>query len=190
MLFTGAKTQNKLSYVAISENFRLAGGFGAGFQSASAISFWGPKEGFESDNNGYDRMYEIAYPANSWILFTPEFTYAPHNLQEEFRWNVPVLYYTFDASFLEYFGSNGVAAVDSAMRILNSLPKASDMSSDLSEFPLDEAHFNFSGMPSTCSISNPQRWRWCSRASACRPGALDLVRAQPSAAAWSAMPGV
>jgi len=156
------------------------------FQSASAISFWGPKEGFESDNNGYDRMYEIAYPANSWILFTPEFTYAPHNLQEEFRWNVPVLYYTFDASFLEYFGSNGVAAVDSAMRILNSLPKASDMSSDLSEFPLDEAHFNFSGnalhlfdlksaalemVLSRLGLADPERWTWCVRSRQLLPGA-------------------
>ena len=39
---------------------------------------------------------------------------APKNIGEEYRRNTPVMYYTFDANFLDYFGSNGVAAVDSA----------------------------------------------------------------------------
>jgi hypothetical protein len=38
---------------------------------------------------------------------------------------VPVLTYAFDQSFLDYFGSGGVAAVESAIGILNSLPPVS-----------------------------------------------------------------
>ena len=34
---------------------------------------------------------------------------AVNNLAEEYRWNSPVLTYSYDESFLNYFGSNGVA---------------------------------------------------------------------------------
>src|SRR5690349_5399379 len=47
---------------------------------------------------------------------------APKNLTEEYRWNVPVITYGFDPSFLNYFGNEGVAAIDAAFGILNSLP--------------------------------------------------------------------
>ena len=50
---------------------------------------------------------------------------GPMNLGQEYRWNVPVLTYAFDQSFLDYFGSGGVAAVESAIGILNSLPPVS-----------------------------------------------------------------
>ena len=34
-----------------------------------------------------------------------------NNLGEEYRWNSPIVTYTYDESFLSYFGSNGVVAV-------------------------------------------------------------------------------
>ena len=46
---------------------------------------------------------------------------APKNIGEDYRRNMPVLYYAFDETFLDYFGSNGVAAVDQAFAILNNL---------------------------------------------------------------------
>ena len=46
---------------------------------------------------------------------------------EGYRWNVPVVTYGFDQSFLDFFGSNGVAAVEGAIAILNDLPPASSM---------------------------------------------------------------
>ena len=61
---------------------------------------------------------------------------APKNLGEEYRRNTPVLYYAFDANFLDYFGSNGVDAVEQALAVFNTLPKTSQMSQDLHEFPL------------------------------------------------------
>ncbi len=61
---------------------------------------------------------------------------APKNLGEEYRWNVPVLTYAFDSSFINYFGNEGIAAVDAAFAIMNSLPDLSTLSTNFSEFPL------------------------------------------------------
>ncbi len=47
-----------------------------------------------------------------------------------YRWNVPVVTYGFDQSFLDYFGSNGVAAVQGAIAVLNDLPPASTIGTD------------------------------------------------------------
>ena len=44
---------------------------------------------------------------------------GPKNIGEEYRRNTPVMYYAYDANFLEFFGSNGVAAVDSAFAMMN-----------------------------------------------------------------------
>ena len=63
------------------------------------------------------------------------------NLGQEYRWNVPVLTYAFDQSFLDYFGSNGVTAVESAIGILNSLPPVAESSP--TNFPLQATSVNF-----------------------------------------------
>src|SRR6185312_3671005 len=65
---------------------------------------------------------------------------GPMNLNEEYRWNVPTVTYAFDKSFIDYFGSNGVAAVESAIQILNDLPAASDIVP--SNFPPDTRQLN------------------------------------------------
>jgi hypothetical protein len=59
---------------------------------------------------------------------------GPMNIGEGFRWNVPVITYACDASFIKYFGPQGVKAIDEAMQILNDLPAASRISGDLSEY--------------------------------------------------------
>src|SRR5258706_507084 len=56
---------------------------------------------------------------------------------EAYRWNVPIITYAFDESFIKYFGPAGVAAVSNAFQMLNDLPPFSAMSQDLSEFPWD-----------------------------------------------------
>ena len=73
----------------------------------NAFSLLGPNEPFMVPQLGYAQPGDIG---------------GPMNLGQEYRWNVPVLTYAFDQSFLDYFGSNGVAAVESAIGILNSLP--------------------------------------------------------------------
>lgn len=59
-----------------------------------------------------------------------------------FRWNVPVVTYGFDQSLLNFFGTNGVAAVQGAIEILNALPPASQMV--LSNFPYYSKQQNYS----------------------------------------------
>ena len=61
---------------------------------------------------------------------------GPMSISEEYRPTVPVLTYGFDATFLSFFGANGVTAVNAAMAILNNIPNASAMSASLAEFPL------------------------------------------------------
>jgi hypothetical protein len=87
--------------------------------NASAFSLLGPIEEWQTPELGY---------------FAPEIDVGgPKNIGEEYRWNVPVITYGFDEAFMDYFGKAGVAAVDSAFDILNSLPAASQM--QLTSFP-------------------------------------------------------
>jgi len=68
---------------------------------------------------------------------------GPMNLGEEYRWGSPVVVYGFDSSFVEYFGAEGVAAVEAAIKLLNDLPATASMSSSLNEFPLNTTRFNY-----------------------------------------------
>lgn len=103
---------------------------------------------------------------------------APKNIGEEYRWNVPVLYYAFDETFVDYFGSNGVAAVDEGFATFNILPPTSAMSPDLAEFPLEVTRVNFRAealqlldikswimeiIAEEVGLAEPDRWTWCLR---------------------------
>src|SRR2546430_1475925 len=65
---------------------------------------------------------------------------GPMNIGEGYRWNAPVITYGFDASFLKYFGSNGVAEVESAIDLFNNLPPASQL--DPTNYPTQVAQLN------------------------------------------------
>jgi len=73
---------------------------------------------------------------------------GPKNIGEAYRRNSPVIFYACDASFLDYFGSNGVVAVDNAASIINrsmtnnSLGNLDGYSDSLTEFPLVAIHPN------------------------------------------------
>ena len=68
---------------------------------------------------------------------------GPKQYGQGYRRNVPVLYYACDGDFFQFFGSNGVAAVDQAFAIWNTLTNVSQYSSDLSEFPLSAQRINY-----------------------------------------------
>ena len=77
---------------------------------------------------------------------------APKNIGEEYRRNTPVMYWTFDANFAGYFGSNGVVALRNSFADLNKVftnnPAGvtnglDGYSSNLSEFPLESRHQNY-----------------------------------------------
>ncbi len=123
--------------------------------------------------------FDSLTPGSVWSLLTAtEWQYAPRNLGEGYRYSVPTLYYTYDPSFLNYFGSNGVRAVDSAFAILNRLTNVDSYSSDLSEFPLDEGRFNHTAaglhlfdlksaalemLVTELGLADSERWTWCLR---------------------------
>jgi hypothetical protein len=111
---------------------------------------------------------------------------APKNIGEEYRWNTPVLYYSFDQSFLDYFGSNGVRAVEQAFTIMNNLTNVDSYSRDLSEFPLESSRVNFEAqalhvldmksetlhiLMEQLGLAEPDRWTWVLRNRALPPGA-------------------
>lgn len=88
--------------------------------AALAFSLGGPPKGYQVEDIGY---------------MLPGDVVAPMGLNEGYRWNVPLITYAFDRSFILYFGTNGMKAVDDAFKTLNALPAAGAMSADLSEFP-------------------------------------------------------
>src|SRR5881394_21527 len=93
------------------------------------------------------RAFSLIGPYASWMDEAKSFRQpgldigGPMNIDEGYRWNVPVVTYGFDASFLEYFGSNGVAAVESAIDLLNHLPPASQL--DPASYPTQVVRVNF-----------------------------------------------
>jgi hypothetical protein len=89
--------------------------------------------------------FSLLGPYASWMDQTlgykqPDDIGGPMDINEEYRWNVPVVTYAFDQSFQDYFGSNGVAAVEQAIGIINQLPPASSI--DLANFPLESWRLN------------------------------------------------
>lgn len=68
---------------------------------------------------------------------------GPQNYDDAYRVNTPVIYYTYDPDFLGYFGSNGVAAIDAAFAIMNTVSNVSSYSADLSEWPLEAQSYNY-----------------------------------------------
>ena len=90
--------------------------------------------------------FALLGPAQPWMQATNGVNFSangggPMCLSNEYRWNVPVVTYGFDQSFINYFGSNGVAAVTSAIQIFNNLPPASQLA--LTNYPFDSRHLNY-----------------------------------------------
>jgi hypothetical protein len=93
------------------------------------------------------RAFSLLGPFQPWMEYTnglrqPGDIGGPMDITNEYRWNVPVVTYGFDQSFLNFFGSNGVAAVESAIQILNDLPSASQIA--LTNYPFDSRQMNAS----------------------------------------------
>ena len=123
----------------------------AGVQPAWGFALLGPLanggDSWQTASLGYGLAYtEFLYPGGPVDLGDIG---GPKNIGEEYRRNAPIIYYAYDANFLDYFGSNGVAAVDSAVAIVNlsmtnnSLGNLDGYSSSLSEFPDESLHINY-----------------------------------------------
>lgn len=104
---------------------------------------------------------------------------GPMYLGEGYRYNMPILTYSYDASFLNYFGGEGVAAVESAMKIINGLTNADLMSDTLAEFQTysvrhnatagalglyDLKTYSLSLLLEQLGVASPERYVWSIRA--------------------------
>lgn len=93
---------------------------------ANAFSLLGPYADWMDEPKSFRQLGDIG---------------GPMNVGEDYRWNVPVITYGFERSFLDYFGSNGVAAVEAAMQILNQVPPASQV--NLQSYPVNPWRMNY-----------------------------------------------
>ena len=71
---------------------------------------------------------------------------APKSINREhnrfYRWNIPDFVYSFDASFVNYFGPEGMTAVDEAMTVINDFFDPADGSYDgMSQLDLEKHGF-------------------------------------------------
>jgi hypothetical protein len=97
-----------------------------GKATSFAFSLLGPYASWMQQTNGYMQPGDIG---------------GPMNLGQGYRWNVPVVTYAFDKSFIDFFGSNGVAAVEGAIAVLNALPPASSLA--VTNFPAQVLRYNY-----------------------------------------------
>ena len=105
-----------------------------GAPNALAFSLGGPLTG---DPGGEDwQTVRLGYSDSTTTLNGA--IMSPKNLTHEYRRNVPVLRYAFDSTFINYFGTNGIAAVEAAIAVFNSLPNVGTLSRNLNEYPLDD----------------------------------------------------
>jgi hypothetical protein len=106
----------------------------AAAQQAGAFTLWGPLEAWQTADMDYGSRYFYLNVDLLTGLGAVE-NGGPKNFGEGSRLTTPILTYGFDATFLDYFGAQGVAAVDSAMKLLNGLPSAT--AANLSNFLTD-----------------------------------------------------
>jgi hypothetical protein len=93
---------------------------------AHAFSLLGPYESWIEQTNGFHQLGDIG---------------GPMDIGSGYRWNVPEVTYGFDQSFLDFFGTNGVVAVENAIQILNNLPPASQIV--FTNYPLNSLAVNY-----------------------------------------------
>jgi hypothetical protein len=114
-----------------------------GVRQAAAFVLIGPSATYPGVPAGFGDSWEtpdIGY--NPYPGYDAQ-AIGPKNIGEEYRRNTPILYYSFDRSFLQFFGSNGVRAVEEAIAMYNNLTNVSSYSADLNEWPLEAERFNY-----------------------------------------------
>ena len=155
-------------------------GFASG---AGAFSLLGPLKTGGSNGNGWQAPVFGGQPQGLGYGLAGDIG-GPMEPTEAYRWNIPVITYAYDLTFLRYFGTNGVAAIEEAMAILNALPPASQMSADLSEYALDTKSengtasalrlfdiksFTLATVLEQLGLANPERFVWALRGRDAQP---------------------
>lgn len=79
--------------------------------AAQAFSLLGPWATWQTTDLGY--QIDTVDDSIDWDAG------GPMNLKEGYRWNIPVMTYAFDKSFMDYYGEKGVEEVERAVATIN-----------------------------------------------------------------------
>lgn len=149
-----------------------------GAMPTGAFSLLGPMAGWQAPDLGYNIPDSV-----------PEYG-GPRLRGDEYRLSTPVVTYGIDGSFVEFFGADGVRAVDEAFAVFNSLTNVSAFSESLSEFPLKADGINptaaalglldlktqlMSQIMANLGLTSPERWCWSIRGRAGDPIRYSVV---------------
>jgi hypothetical protein len=167
-----ANRVEQVSMLRFLKKLGWAGMLVFGIQSAYSFSLLGPpNEGWQTPEIGYMLTGDIG---------------TPKVFGEEYRWNTPVVYYAFDDTFLNYFGSNGIVAIDQAFAILNALTNTPFSGIDLNQFPQEAFRYNAKAQSlglfdlktetlrillEQLGLAEPDRYVWTLRHRETQPGA-------------------
>jgi len=128
-------------------------------QTVLAFSLLGPDSTYTPQPQGdLWQVPDLTYSTpngNAPYIIVDTAPFGPKNLGEGYRRNTPVMYYTFDASFGNWFGSNGEFAVQQAFDMVNNAFTTNNITglltngvdsytALLSEFPLNSQSENYS----------------------------------------------
>jgi hypothetical protein len=149
-----------ISMVRMFKQFFGVAVLALGVQQAGASAFLGPFETYQVPVLTYQVGGDLG---------------GPHNYDEEFRRNTPVMYYAMDANFLNYFGANGSNSIFQAFDIYNGL--SNNLSTvDLSLIPTEVQGVNYvaqaleltdvksvmmSLIAENLGLAEPERYVWC-----------------------------
>lgn len=112
----------------VLKNFLLVLALVAMARPSGAFSLGGAVEGWQVQDLGHNLPGDIA---------------ASKNLGEEYRWPLPIYTFGYDPSFINYFGTNGMKAIDESMAILNNIRPVSSYKRDLTDVPLRTRFENY-----------------------------------------------
>ncbi len=103
-----------------------------GVPGATAFSLLGPRPPWQVAQLNYQLPGPGPHPSVGAL--------GPMNINEEYRWNVPTIYYGFTREFLTYYGEEGEKAVEAAIADLNAIPDLETV--DLSDYGTESGRVN------------------------------------------------
>lgn len=158
-----------------------------GLQTSWGFALLGPltlangADAWQNATIGYDLAYMDTSLAGDPVFLGD--LGGPRNIAEEYRRNVPILYYTYDSTFLNFFGADGAAEVDAAYALMNTVPSADSI--NLSLFPDQTLQYNYTAMADFLTdiksvtlhllveqlgLADPERFVWTLHDRALLPG--------------------
>jgi len=146
--------------------------------AVKAFSLLGPLEEWQVERVGYGPTFgDIGGPKTGLGFY---------------RINVPVITYAYDPSFIQYFGTNGVAALETMIQFMNNLPPMSSITNDGVNLylnglpvPMDTQFPNFEAVAlglfdlksaawtallEELGLAEPERWTYALKSRVVRPG--------------------